>query len=180
LPNPHFLRNQPCTQADVTFAKANHVFPQPAAGVAGGAAPAGPIIGGAGGHARGAAGAALPGGGGVTGPEPIPPPVPPVAAQLPTPYYPFDFWPAPPWQQNPDTSIWPTLHQLQNKVGEHSFLRTWGHLNVQHDPNEVGWYGVKFLGVGGFGSAGLWVHVNAHNSITEVKMIPLYSLSIIH
>lgn len=155
LPTPHSLQNVPYTQADVTFAKANNAL-SPHARVAG--VPAG-----------GAAGAHLQGGGGGLGPAPAQLPALPPAAQLPNPYYPFDSKPALPWQHAPNTSNWPTLESIQSGPGRAAFLRTWGHPNVQGDPTEVSWYGVKYLGAGGFGSGGLWIQVDAHNNIIQAR-----------
>ena len=174
LPNPHHIPNLPYTPADVTLARANGALPPVPPGGGGGGGPGGGVVQGGGGPGSGfiqggggpGGGVIQGGGGGVLGgiaaPQPPPPPPPP--------HFPFDFWPLQPWQQDPDTSQWPTHDAIsRDNRAQLDFLNSWGHFNLQRGGSEAHWHGVKFLGAGGFGCAGLWVQLDPQRNVTDVS-----------
>jgi hypothetical protein len=96
----------------------------------------------------------------------------PVAAQPLAPHFPFNHWPPQPWQQDPDTSQWPDHEDVLGKRGDARarFLDSWGHGNQAGGIyNGANWHGVKFLGAGGYGSAGLWVEIDHNRNIRRVS-----------
>jgi hypothetical protein len=98
-------------------------------------------------------------------------PIPPLAliSSVP-PHYPFDFWPPQPWLQDPNTAF-PTQQALLDDEGNarRDFLRSWVHSHPHREFEETNWHGVKFLGAGSFGSAGLWVEIDQNHNILSVR-----------
>ncbi|KAF1849246.1 uncharacterized protein K460DRAFT_354115 [Cucurbitaria berberidis CBS 394.84] len=88
--------------------------------------------------------------------------------------YPFEFWPSLPWPEDPDTSNWPTHAALSSRdlVARAAFLDSFGRFNLfKAGLEEWSWNGVKFLGAGAFGSAGLWVQIDHNRNIRKRKVI---------
>jgi hypothetical protein len=80
---------------------------------------------------------------------------------------PYDFWPRLSWTT---TSLLPPLNLVDMKKNEASkaaWLSTGPHM-----PTGVGeaiWHGVKLLGAGAIGAAGLWVETDASHNIQDVS-----------
>lgn len=85
--------------------------------------------------------------------------------------YPFDFWPQPPWQRDPDTRDWPTREGIlhDDHGARNGFLRTFGRFNAEAESGESRWIGVKFVGGGSFACAGLWVDIDPNRNILRVS-----------
>jgi len=90
-----------------------------------------------------------------------------VVPEIPQPTY--DFWPRPPYAEDPNVFI--PSQFLKNK--KYKFYE--GHIddwlwtvpleNVDHQR----WHGVKLLGRGGYGIAGLWTRTDQTNQIIDVS-----------
>lgn len=121
-------------------------------------------------------------------PAPAPPAQPQVrvpmhAAPLPqviTPVYPFDFWPDLRRIRDPDTSTWPTHNNILEDAGtaRRDFLNSLGGIHLTGGPIDINgpdiwdglhWRGVKYLGAGSFGAAGLWVELDPHHNKRSVS-----------
>lgn len=66
----------------------------------------------------------------------------------------------------------PLLSVLMHDIGEskhhqNQFTNTNPYIRPEADENS--WHGIRFLGAGSFGCAGLWVHVDEANNITDVS-----------
>jgi hypothetical protein len=105
-------------------------------------------------------------------PPPVAPPVVvapaaapiPVLPQVPQPEnaYPFSFWPARPWNIEP---AFDPLHDSDNT--QNTWMRSRPHMWPGAD--ETDWRGVKFLGVGTYGRAGLWCRIDDNGNIVQVR-----------
>ncbi|KAF2251082.1 hypothetical protein BU26DRAFT_276091 [Trematosphaeria pertusa] len=113
--------------------------------------------------------------------------------------YPYSFWPATPWNRDPDREELPQPPQLWKKNNPHpvikehyaregvrqyeerenewkrkrnanrvAWMRSRPHMWPTDD--ESRWHGVRFLGQGSYGSAGLWVRVDDTNTIIDVSL----------
>lgn len=174
LPDPHFIPAVPFTPANVRAAKRTGQLPAvpapgPAVAAPAVAAPlvAAPLV------------AAPP----VLAPSmaaPIGPPlaiVPlhaaPAMPEIPRPVnaYPFDFWPPRPWDVEPhDASLGSTVTEIKR---DDTHRRKWMDTAPHWWPvvNEDNYRGVRFLGAGSFGCAGLWCHVDDDNNIIKVSSL---------
>jgi hypothetical protein len=80
--------------------------------------------------------------------------------------YPYSFWPEPPWPEDPDAEDLDTDENAKKKVARKFFLNTRLYKSTNAE-DESGWHGVRFLGQGAYGKAGLWIHVDDKRNITE-------------
>lgn len=90
--------------------------------------------------------------------------------------YPFSFWPDPPWDEEPeDSKDGRPMHEGKNKIEAHRVRqrKVWlAKKPLQMGENEDCWKGVKFLGQGSYGCAGLWIKTNEHSDIVDVSSPP--------
>lgn len=91
---------------------------------------------------------------------------PPIAAARHGDRLPYDFWPQMPWSPKPDYIPRMTKADQDDKDMMNAWLLT---KPLVTSGDESRWHGVKFLGAGSYGAAGLWVQVDATNVITDVS-----------
>ncbi|KAF3009755.1 hypothetical protein E8E13_009505 [Curvularia kusanoi] len=164
IPGAMAIPQNPYTEGEKNHAKRYRTLPQPAAGVA---APAAPV-------AQIAPAMAL---GAITAVG-VAPAAPPVASQAapsaasglaPSLYwYPFDFHPRLPWDDESDIPELPNFEGVRRPSEAprecDEFLRSG---ILRHQEDDADWRGQKVLGFGNFGVAGLWVQLDAQNNVIE-------------
>ncbi|KAF1918295.1 hypothetical protein BDU57DRAFT_537867 [Ampelomyces quisqualis] len=80
---------------------------------------------------------------------------------------PYDFWPQMPWSPKPDIPGMTRADRGNDEMMD-AWLRT---KPLMTSGEETQWHGVKYLGSGGYGAAGLWVEVNDTDVITDVMVV---------
>jgi hypothetical protein len=79
--------------------------------------------------------------------------------------FPYEHWPQLPWGPEP---ILGSFNVEEARKVEHA--QAWMHTKpLIEDGDETRWHGVRFLGSGSYGAAGLWVQVNSENIIEDVR-----------
>jgi hypothetical protein len=102
-------------------------------------------------------------------PNPPPPPPPGTGAYVDTMLH--DFWPQLPWMAEPD------IDPLDADIFNRSAVRVrhdWLAGKPVKDPIETRWRGVKFLGAGGYGIAGLWLELDESQNVINVSGVNLF------
>jgi hypothetical protein len=87
--------------------------------------------------------------------------------------YPFPFWPPLPWDDDPATYLWdapPVEGEDQETTRERKRAARKVFMNerMYRNNDDSRWTGVRFLGEGGYGKAGLWVETDDNGIITDV------------
>jgi hypothetical protein len=78
------------------------------------------------------------------------------------------FWPRPPWDFEPDIEPVDMQKLREDEFEEEEWVKTKPHIPPPNDDSN--WHGIKLLGSGGYGVAGLWVQADEANNICDVRV----------
>jgi hypothetical protein len=78
------------------------------------------------------------------------------------------FWPRLPWDFEPDIEPVDMRKLREDEFEEEEWVKTKPHIPPPN--NDSNWHGIKLLGSGGYGLAGLWVQADEANNICDVRV----------
>ncbi|KAH6625335.1 hypothetical protein C7974DRAFT_395879 [Boeremia exigua] len=99
---------------------------------------------------------------------------PAVVPAIPDSLYHFDFWPAQPWDHDPDVSEVPPSENIRKKHDDQGLMQTaidnfMNSKTLMAGVDESTWTAGKYLASGSYGAAGLWCRVDENNNIVQVS-----------
>jgi hypothetical protein len=81
---------------------------------------------------------------------------------------PGDFWPKLPWSPEPVLPPYDIDMVKVNGASREAWLSTEPYMPSLSDGSH--WHGVRTLGVGGYGAAGLWIQTDAAGNVRDVDL----------